>query len=329
MKLFLKYLKYHALTALAYVLFTGIFAAAFALYRVPLGAVLYPALLCAALGLIFAAADFFKAKKKHKALSDLKELKSSMMTFLPKADTAEEEGYTELVEALRTQISEEREAAAARYRDAVEYFTVWAHQIKTPITSMRLTLDSEDSECAGRLSADLFQIEQYAEMVLAFLRLDSETSDYVFKEQPLDPIIENAAARFAETFIAKKIKLVYTPTNLRVVTDDKWLSFVLEQLLSNSLKYTKEGEVRIYLRPEKTLVIEDTGVGISASDLPRVFEKGYTGCNGRTYKRASGIGLYLCRRICGKIGVGISIESEEGKGTSALLNLEQYRPYSK
>ena len=109
------------------------------------------------------------------------------------------------------------------------------------------------------------------------------------------------------------------------MTDEKWLSFVIEQLLSNALKYTREGEIRVYLREPKTLCIEDTGIGIAPSDLPRVFEKGYTGYNGRTDKRASGIGLYLCRRVCEGLGIDIRIISELDKGTTVLLDLEQYK----
>ena len=108
------------------------------------------------------------------------------------------------------------------------------------------------------------------------------------------------------------------------MTDEKWLSFVIEQILSNALKYTREGSVTIYVREPKTLCIEDTGIGIAKSDLPRVFEKGYTGYNGRTDKRASGLGLYLCRRICDSLGAKINISSEVRRGTLVSVDLEQY-----
>ena len=121
--------------------------------------------------------------------------------------------------------------------------------------------------------------------------------------------------------IQKKLKLEYEETDIKVLTDEKWLSFVIEQVLSNSLKYTSNGYVRIYLKDPATLCIEDSGIGIAPEDLPRVFENGYTGYNGRTDMKASGIGLYLCRRICNNLGHSISAESAVGKGTAVYINL--------
>ena len=108
-----------------------------------------------------------------------------------------------------------------------------------------------------------------------------------------------------------------------VLTDEKWLVFVLEQILSNALKYTKSGSIHIYLSPDapKTLVIEDTGIGIAAEDLPRIFEKGFTGCNGRTDKKASGIGLYLCRRICRNLSHTITAQSQTDQGTTIRIGM--------
>ena len=113
----------------------------------------------------------------------------------------------------------------------------------------------------------------------------------------------------------------YQPLNAQIMTDEKWLLFVIEQILSNALKYTQQGCVSIYLESPKILCIRDTGMGIAAEDLPRIFEKGYTGYNGRTDKKASGLGLYLCARICRNLGHGISAESEPDKGTVIKLNL--------
>ena len=219
----------------------------------------------------------------------------------------------------------QRESAAEqKNQDMVDYYTLWVHQIKTPIASMRLTLQNQDTALARKLLSDLFRIEQYADMVMAFLRLDTVSGDYVFRELSLDAVIRQAAAKFASEFIQRKIRLEYEPVNETVVTDEKWLSFVLEQILSNGLKYTREGSIRIYMTSPKTLCIADTGMGIDAGDLPRIFEKGYTGYNGRKDKKASGIGLYLCRRICTNLGIGISVSSKPGSGTVVMLKLEQY-----
>lgn len=161
------------------------------------------------------------------------------------------------------------------------------------------------------------------EMVLGYLRLESPSSDYVIRNYALDDIVRQAVRKYASQFIRRKLRLEYTPLNVSVITDEKWLLFVIEQVLSNALKYTRSGSVSITLEAPKTLCIHDTGIGIAPEDLPRVFEKGFTGCNGRTDKRATGIGLYLCRRILEKLGHTIAITSTVGEGTTVRIGLQQ------
>lgn len=173
-------------------------------------------------------------------------------------------------------------------------------------------------------AAELGRIERYVEMALVYLRLDSESSDYVIREFELDPFIRRSVKKFAGEFISKRLSLELEPSGVSVVSDEKWLAFVVEQVLSNSLKYTREGSVRIYLAEPKTLCIRDTGIGIAPEDLPRIFDKGYTGLNGRADLRASGLGLYLCRRVCRKLGHGISAVSDPGKGTEIRIDLSSY-----
>ena len=143
----------------------------------------------------------------------------------------------------------------------------------------------------------------------------------MFRACPLDGIRRASVKKFAPEFIGRRLSLDYELTGVTLVTDEKWFGFVVEQLLSNALKYTREGGIRIGLEDGKTLVIADTGIGISPEDLPRIFEKGYTGYNGRTDLSASGLGLYLCRRVCEKLGLGIRMESEVGIGTTVRLDL--------
>ena len=139
----------------------------------------------------------------------------------------------------------------------------------------------------------------------------------------LDAIVRQAVRRFAGEFITRKLKLCYEPLNAACVTDEKWLLFVVEQVLSNALKYTREGSITITMEHPKTLVIRDTGIGIAPEDLPRIFEKGYTGLNGRTDRKATGLGLYLCRRVCENLGIGLRAESTPGTGTTVFLDLSQ------
>ena len=226
-------------------------------------------------------------------------------------------------EQLRSQLEQRAER---RYEDTVDYFTVWAHQIKTPIASMALQLQSEDTALSRSLSAELGTIERYVEMAMAYQRLDGGMADLVIREQPLDPILRSALRRLSGDFIRRGLTLHYAPTGAQVVTDAKWLSFVVEQVLSNALKYTPSGSISITMQPPLTLCIRDTGVGIAPEDLPRIFERGYTGRNGRLDRTASGLGLYLCRRVCERLNIGIRAESRPGVGTALFLALGQTRP---
>lgn len=300
-----------------------IFLGSFALYHLPVKAVIYPAVLCAMIGIAFLAADFRRARTTCKQLSKIRTAADLSDKALPFAEGAEDGAYQEVIRLLCDEQRRMQTAMERRYSDMVDYYTVWAHQIKTPISSMRLNLQNEDSPFSRKVSLDLFRIEQYVEMVMMFLRLNSESSDYVIREYDLDQIVRRSVKKFAGEFINRRLSLIYEPLETRVITDEKWLSFVIEQVLSNALKYTTAGSISILMDPPGTLCIRDTGIGIAPEDLPRIFEKGYTGYNGRADKSASGIGLYLCRRICGNLGHGISAESAPGKGTAIRIDLNQ------
>ena len=282
----------------------------------------YTALLCTALALAVALADLRRFALRHRQLSDaLKSICVSDEQLPPPGDLIGED-YTRLIRALGEEKTRSACAMDLRRREMEDYFTLWAHQIKTPIAAMRLILQTRPENSAGELSQELFRVEQYVEMVLNYLRLDSDSTDFVFKTCDLDGIIRQCVRKYAKQFIRKKISLEYGGTDVQVLTDEKWLCFVIEQLLSNALKYTNVGSIRIYTRGG-TLVIEDTGIGIAPEDLPRVFEKGYTGYNGRTDKKATGIGLYLCKRILQKLGNEISISSVVGQGTRVSIDLRR------
>ena len=323
MKLFLQYLKQHRHLFIVGVVFCCIFAVSFLLYHIPIGAVIYPTLLCAVLGILMMVFDFLRVKREHEALSSIRSMTDIIAKSLPKMDGIKNEDYQHILCLLSDEYNHYRTQTNRKYSDMIDYYTVWAHQIKTPIASMRLHLQNEDSELARTLSSDLHRIEQYVEMVLTFLRLNSESTDYVIKEYDLDKIIKQAVRKFSADFIGRKLSLVYEPVNTTVVTDEKWLSFVIEQVLSNALKYTPAGSITITLENEKTLRIRDTGIGIAPEDLPRIFENGYTGYNGRADKKASGIGLYLCKRICNNLGHTITARSIVDVGTTIDIDLTQ------
>ena len=314
MKLFFSYLKYRAKFIITCSVIVGIFVTTDLLFDMPKIAALYPLILTLSIGLIVTCFDLVFFIKRHNQLTENQD-------ELPAPKDQIEEDYQLIISKLNEEARLSQMKASESYNDMVEYYTVWAHQIKTPIAAMRLNLQSEDTENARRLMGDLNRIEAYVEMVLTFLRLGSNSTDYLIKENDIDEIIRPAVRKFSREFILKKLKLEYEPVNYRVITDSKWLSFIIEQVISNAVKYTSEGSVRIYMSEPGVLCIEDTGIGISEEDLPRIFENGYTGFNGREDKRASGIGLYLCKRIADNLGHKISAESKVGEGTKMILDL--------
>lgn len=321
----IQYIREHKGILLMQAFFACVFAAAFYLYHLPLEAVLYPVCICAVCGGVFGGRAVCSAYEKHKRLVKLKSVHRSI---LPDAFEEEKAGiwerdYQQIIAGLCRELQSGEDEAVKSRREMTDYFTVWVHQIKTPIASMRLHLEAEDTRLARRLKSELRRIEQYVEMVLTYFRMGSDSSDYVFCEVSLDKVLRESIRKLRGDFIMKGLELDYTPLEKTVVSDEKWLSFVVEQILSNALKYTGAGRVAIWSEASGTLCISDTGIGIAPEDIPRIFEKGYTGGNGRTDKRASGLGLYLCRQICGRLGVELSIDSEPEKGTTVRLRFDE------
>lgn len=307
---------------LLFLAFAGIFALVFSLYDLELEAVLYAGGLCLLLLLAVLAADFCRSLARRRRYEEIFRNLPLLPEELPAARTVEEADLQEILKELGRRM----EAALTEWenwrQESMDYYTTWVHQIKTPISVMRMTLEGEDTEEHRELSAELFRIEQYVEMVLSYLRLDSDSSDYVFQEYDLDSIIRQAVHKYAPLFVRKKLRLSYEPVNVKVLTDEKWLLFILEQILSNSIKYTQEGSVSITLTPDKVLNISDTGIGIAPEDLPRIFERGFTGYNGRSDKKSTGLGLYLCKKAAGRLSHKISVQSKPGAGTVVSIDLD-------
>ena len=323
MKLFIAYIKDKLTVIITFALFAAILVVTFALYRLPIQAVLYPTIFNFIIGFVIIAFDFNRTVKNFRELERIKGLTADMITSLPQISNVYDSEYNDIIHNLKSEVINIEKVTSEKYSDMMDYYSVWVHQIKTPIASMRLTLQNDDSALSRTILSDLSRIEQYVGMVLAYLRLDSESSDYVFKEYSVDEIIKKSVKKFSSEFIGRKLSLYLEPCELTIVTDKKWFSFVIEQVLSNALKYTRKGSIKISMPQPSLLCIEDTGIGISEEDLPRVFEKGYTGGNGRTDSHASGLGLYLCKRICDNLSIGITAESELNQGTRIYLDLSQ------
>lgn len=293
----------------------------FWLYGLPGEAIAYLLCLCCIGTSFWAVLSFVRFWRKHKILRKMEEAIFVTAEDLPETTTLIEEDYQHLIQRLVRENRQRQAAADSMLEDLTSYYTLWVHQIKTPIAAMDLLLQAGPDR-ATEMEIELQKIAQYVDMVLQYLRLDSTDKDLVLQRCQLDAVVRQTVRKYAKLFILKKIQLVFQETKWEVLSDEKWLCFLLEQLLSNALKYTPEGgKISIFLEGETNLVIADTGIGIAPEDLPRVFEKGFTGNNGRMDKKATGIGLYLCRRVTNLLGHTISIASEPGVGTQVLLGL--------
>ncbi len=324
------YLKDHWKLLLAFPVLGGAALFLFYLYDLPPEPLLYTALVCGAIGLcLFILPDFISYLRKARTLENLKSSLSSTLDFSGFSGTLPETLLGSLCGELCEKIRNLETEHAGKRRDMLEYYTLWVHQIKTPLSAMRLILQSQPGETSDALGQELFKVERYVEMVLGYLRLDTMSSDLRLESCPVHGIVKQAVRKFAPQFIYQKLSLEFPEFRNRVITDEKWLLFVIEQLLSNALKYTKTGGVSISMDEDDVLTIRDTGIGIAPEDLPRVFERGFTGKNGRLEKTSTGLGLYLTKRILDKLQNRIEIQSEPGKGTEVRLYLHrsQWKAY--
>ena len=214
---------------------------------------------------------------------------------------------------------EERE----KLNDLMDYYTLWAHQIKTPIAASSLLVgEIEDKKVKNQLEQELFKIESYVNIVLQYLRLESFHEDLVLKKENAEDLVKEIVKKYAIFFIQKGLSLSLHDLDRTIITDKKWFVVILEQVLSNSLKYTSQGGIEIYFQ-EDTLYIKDSGLGIQDADLLRVFERGFSGYNGRLTQQSSGLGLYLSKKIADELGHQISIASQVGQGTTVMINFSE------
>lgn len=214
---------------------------------------------------------------------------------------------------------EERE----KLNDLMDYYTLWAHQIKTPIAASSLLVgEIEDKKVKNQLEQELFKIESYVNIVLQYLRLESFHEDLVLKKENVEDLVKEIVKKYAIFFIQKGLSLNLHDLDRTIITDKKWFVVILEQVLSNSLKYTSQGGIEIYFQ-EDTLYIKDSGLGIQDADLLRVFERGFSGYNGRLTQQSSGLGLYLSKKIADELGHQISIASQVGQGTTVMISFSE------
>ena len=270
--------------------------------------------------LAFLLASFFLGMDLASAY---KEYRNQLFYASGRPQTALEVLFSEKLALLemdkKNRAIEERE----KLNDLMDYYTLWAHQIKTPIAASSLLVgEIEDKKVKNQLEQELFKIESYVNIVLQYLRLKSFHEDLVLKKENVEDLVKEIVKKYAIFFIQKGLSLNLHDLDRTIITDKKWFVVILEQVLSNSLKYTSQGGIEIYFQ-EDTLYIKDSGLGIQDADLLRVFERGFSGYNGRLTQQSSGLGLYLSKKIADELGHQISIASQVGHGTTVMISFSE------
>ncbi len=319
------YLNEHKYFYLIVLLLSFLFILYNFLFQIPFIITIYWLIIEFILILIISLFDYSFRKKKYLKLKSLLELSNLDLYEQLKIinfKSSEENELIKIINQLNSQLIELIDLNNKKYSEINDYILTWLHQIKLPITAIRLLIEDEDTTLSREIKSEVFRIELYIEMILTYFQLNSPTTDYIFEKVDLKGLIQEEIKKFSSEFIKRGLSVEIDIDSTEIIIDQKWLCFILDQLLSNALKYTFKGKIKISFSNNQ-LKITDTGIGINSSDLPRIFERGYTGYNGRTNKKASGLGLYLTKQVCLNLEIPIAISSELNKGTEVILNFDR------
>lgn len=266
--------------------------------------------------------DYLQYTKNHKILKNLQNNITSLQESLPKALKQSDLDYQRLIHKLNEDKRRLISQADEKHTNLIEYYTLWTHQIKTPLSAMDFLLQARNEEVFDDMELQMMEVEGYIDMALEYLRIEHMSSDLKLAKYSIQSIVNSAIKAYSKIFIYKGIILELREIDLNVITDEKWLLFVIKQLLSNALKYTPEGKVMIYAK-DNSLFIEDSGIGIQEEDIANIFDRGFTGYNGRINRKSTGLGLYLVKEVVDNLGHSIHVSSTVGLGTKVRLNLTQ------
>ncbi|MCI8996465.1 MAG: HAMP domain-containing histidine kinase [Lachnospiraceae bacterium] len=252
---------------------------------------------------------------------DKKYLLPEMMGY---AENQEQRILKEILQELEKSMADHVNYYKNTEQEYKEYIELWIHEVKTPIATGKLMLDNHPSHLGLQLQEELEKIEDYTEQALFYARSSHVEKDYLIRAVSLKTLVTQAVTHNKRSLIAKKVSLTMEGLETTVYTDEKWLAFILNQLISNSIKYSDKEKLKLSFtgdagREQICLKIRDNGRGVKSADLDRVFEKGFTGSLGRQASQATGLGLYLCKKLCGRLGHGIQIASTEGEGCEVTL----------
>lgn len=269
--------------------------------------------------IVYSIVAFYRYYRKQRKLEQLltQDLQLNRLAFLPQARTLSEKTYQTALQLILERHNQQQDLAQAKQKEILDDFGLWLHQIKTPVAALDLLIQSGPSD-SRRMKNQLFKINEYLQLMLNYMRHNLDQADLVIQQVSIEKSVTSVVKKYATFFSQKNLRLELQNLQGYVYSDRKWLAFILEQVIFNGIKYTEAGKIKISFENNR-LVIEDTGIGIRAEDLPRVFEKGYTGMNGREYQRASGLGLYLSRQTAEKLGCQLAIDSKLGQGTKVAI----------
>lgn len=319
-------LKENWLFLLLYLLMAGLFASTFFLYNIP-----YDAYLDAILFTLPIIAGFIGVRgiilwRKHEALQKLLQQDwFHLLEDFPQSQKLIEQDYQLLLEKLGKQIQQQNDQQEVQYNELIDYYGLWTHQIKTPLAALDLMVQTLEQPTKKEMKDEIFKIQQYLDMMLQYLRLQNIQNDFRFAELKIKPIVAQVVKKYASFFIYKDLEIELENLDGIIISDEKWLTFILEQIIFNAIKYTATGKIMIYspIHKPQEIHIKDTGRGILAEDIPRVFERGYTGFNGRENQKASGLGLFMSQEIAKELGLTLQLTSEVGKGTEVVIDASQ------
>lgn len=302
-----------------YLVFWGLIFLTFYLYEFSFAPFFDGWLFTAFVLVVYSVVSFYRSFRKQKQLDLLatKDLQLSNLVFLPKAATLSEQTYQEVLRLVLENKNQEQEELQQKQRAMLDDFGLWLHQIKTPLAALDLLIQSGQLD-SRTMKNEVFKINEYLQMILNYMRQNLDQADLVFQQLSIEKIIKSVVKKYATFFSQKDLSLQLGNLEGSVYSDQKWLVFILEQVIFNAIKYTEDGTISISFS-DNQLTIQDTGIGIRSEDLPRVFEKGYTGMNGREQQRASGLGLYLSQEAAEKLGCRLYIESQVKKGTTVTI----------
>ena len=320
-QILLSYIRAHIGVALFLAGSAAVFAVVLFLSGLPAEPVRYAALLCAVGGVVCALPGYLQYRRRYRAAELALQGLPEAVDRLRAPSGAVEEAYDAALRRLCAMLAKSETDRQRQRIESADYFTMWIHQIKTPIAAMQLILREQDDARSRELLAELFRIDQYAEMALTYARLESPTTDLVLRRCAVEPIVRSVVRQYAGQFVRRHVALRCEIEPVCALTDEKWLAFILGQLLSNAVKYTENGTVTVRVTKELVLSVSDTGIGIAPEDLPRIFEKGFTGYNGRAGRKSTGLGMYLSRCAAEKLGHRISVQSAPGQGTTVSVDL--------